>query len=78
MEIIKQFFKDILTAKDGESFDVGRALLVFGVLAFIGLACYSIMKGNPFDALGFGGGLGAILGGGGVGIGMKSNTEPGN
>ncbi|MCE9562112.1 MAG: amino acid ABC transporter substrate-binding protein [Planctomycetes bacterium] len=74
--MMKQFVKDCLTSKDGESYDIGRFLWVLGVFAFIGLSIYALSRGGAFDPLNWGAGYGAILGGGGAGIGMKSKTEP--
>lgn len=70
------FLKDMLTGVDGESFDVGRVLWVLGVFAFVILSGYSLYRGGAFDALGWGTGYGAILGGGGAGIGFKRKAEP--
>lgn len=68
--------QDLVTGKDGVSYDVGRVLWIIGVLAFIALSVYGMYRGGAFDALNWGTGYGAILGGGGAGIGMKSKTEP--
>jgi hypothetical protein len=73
---IQALIKDCLTGKDGESYDVGRLLWILGVLAFIGLSIYSLCNKGTFDPMNWGTGYGAILGGGGAGIGMKSKTEP--
>ena len=73
---MEQLLKDCLTAKDGESYDVGRVLLLIGGLAFIVMAAYACFHGGQFDADKFGSGLGWILGGGGVGLGAKARTEP--
>ncbi|WP_422930157.1 amino acid ABC transporter substrate-binding protein [Singulisphaera sp. PoT] len=70
------FLKDLVTGVDGESFDVGRVLWVASVLAFMGLSAYSLYRGGAFDALGWGTGYGAMLGGGGAGIGLKRKAEP--
>ncbi|WP_020474575.1 hypothetical protein [Zavarzinella formosa] len=74
--ILASFIKDCLTGKDGESFDIGRALWMAGALAFIGLSLYSLYRGGAFDPINWGTGYGAILGGGGAGVAMKSKTEP--
>lgn len=73
---MKQLFKDCVTCKDGESYDVGRVLLVAGSLAFIGLSIAHILKGGTFDPLNWGGGYGALLGGGGANLALKAKTEP--
>ncbi len=71
------FLKDILTARDGESYDVGRVLWAIGAVAFIALTAYAVYRGGAFDPLNWGTGYGAILGGGGAGIRLKAQTEPG-
>jgi hypothetical protein len=76
MGCFQTLVSDCLTGKDGESYDVGRVLWIIGVLAFIGLSIYGLYRGGAFDPLNWGTGYGAILGGGGAGIGMKSKTEP--
>lgn len=73
---MQSFFKDILTGIDGESFDVGRVLWIMGVVAFVVLSFYAMYRGGAFDPLNWGTGYGAILGGGGAGIGFKAKTEP--
>lgn len=41
---------------------------ILGTLTMVGLACYSVISNHtPFDASGFGMGLGAIIGGSGIG-----------
>ena len=76
MAVLKALIKDILTAKDGESYDIGRVLWIIGALSFIGLSIYDIYRGNPFNPLNWGTGFGGIMGGGGAAIGLKSRTEP--
>jgi hypothetical protein len=77
MRAVTGFIKDLSTGIDGESYDVGRVLLVVGALAFIGLSVYAVGKTGSFDPLNWGGGYGGLLAGGGAGLGMKSKTEPG-
>ncbi len=74
--LIAAFIKDCMTAKDGESYDVGRFLWVVGALAFLGLSIYTAINNHAFDPMNFGAGYGGILGGGGAGLGMKAKTEP--
>lgn len=69
--------KDITTAKDGESFDVGRVLLLAIALGFVILAFWDIViLAHAFNPKDYGIGGGSILGGGGAGIGFKKDTEP--
>jgi hypothetical protein len=73
---MKKIFKDICTCLDGETYDVGRILLIAGSVALVVFAGVSVWKSGAFDAQGFGLGLGGLLGGGGAGIGLKAKTEP--
>jgi hypothetical protein len=71
------FLKSVLTGRDNLTWDVGRVLLFFGGLVFLGCTVLSVVKTMQFDMEKFGYGLGALLGGGGVGIGAKAHAEPG-
>lgn len=71
-----KFLTDIFTENDGASFCMARLGFALGVLAYIGLSCWTVIYlGKPFDMQGFGIGLGATLGAGGAGIAMKAKTE---
>ena len=73
-----KLLNDILTGKDGETFDIARVLGATTVLTFLGLAVYSVVK-NPmhhFDMQSFGIGAGAVIAAMGAALGMKSKTEP--
>lgn len=73
---MQQLLKDIFTGKDGETYDVGRILwFIFG-LSFIVFSAVELYHGGHFSANDFGLGSGSLLGGGGVGIGLKGKTEP--
>jgi hypothetical protein len=76
MNVTSRLIKDISTGVDGVSYDVGRILLIVGAVAFIGLSIYAVIVSGTFDFMNYGVGYGAILGGGGAGIGMKAKTEP--
>jgi hypothetical protein len=73
---IAKVLKDISTSRDGESFDVIRVTLIFGGLAFVFCGVWDVIVNTHFNALEFGGGLGAMAGGSGVGIGAKAKDEP--
>ncbi len=64
------------TGHDNQTFDLGRVLWAFGVIAFIFFAGYHVYSKGEFDAIGYGGGLGGLLAGGGASLGFKSKTEP--
>lgn len=74
---IASFLKDVLTTRDGVSFDVIRVGMVASGAAFIGLAAYDvIINKQPFHGLEFGPGVAAIFAGGGWGIAKKKVDEP--
>lgn len=71
-ELIKKFFKDMLTEGDGKSFCVVRVSFFITLLSFIAYAFYSVFTSHSFDLIGFGTGASALLGSGGAGVGLKS------
>lgn len=73
---MKVFLKHMCTGIDGETYDPARVLWIAVSCAFVILAAYSVLHGNPFNAQDYGVGGGAILGGGGAGVGFKAKTEP--
>ena len=71
-----QAFRDIVTCRDGKTHDIGRwggALALLSGIAFQGYALY---KGQPFDMLNFGAGIGALAAGVGAMLKLKETTEP--
>jgi hypothetical protein len=70
------FLKSLLTGRDNMTWDVARVLLFFGGIVFLGCTVLAVVKSAQFDMEKFGYGLGALLGGGGVGIGAKAHAEP--
>lgn len=77
MKTLLSFLKDITTTKDGESFDVIRVSLIIAGLSLIFLAAWDVIANRThFNALEFGGGIGTLLGGAGLGIGAKRKDEP--
>lgn len=62
---------------DDRYLDLFRVGYVLGLLAFIVLACWGAYRGEPWDPVGFGTGFGAILFGGGVGVGLRGRFEDG-
>lgn len=55
-------------------FRVGYAIVL---LTGLGLSVWSVANGEAFDPVAFGTGLGAILFGGGVGVGLRGRLEDG-
>lgn len=77
MNPIVSFLKDISTSRDGESFDVVRVGIIVSVAALLFLTGWDVIANKAhFAALEFGGGVAAILFGGGFGIGAKVKDEP--
>ena len=74
---LPSWLNDVLTTRDGESFDVIRVGMVLSGAVLLGLAIFNVVANRqPFDALNFGSGVAALLAGGGAGIGMKAKDEP--
>ncbi len=62
--------------RDNITLDLGRILWALGTLVFFAMSIHSVWKGQPFDAVAWGTGFCAILGGGGAALWMKKDTEP--
>lgn len=77
MKPVLSFLKDILTTKDGESFDNIRVGLIVAVLATVGFTGWDVIANRQhFNAVEFATGLGALFAGGGLGINLKAKDEP--
>jgi hypothetical protein len=71
------FLNDLLTTRDGVSFDVIRVGMVVAGAALILFAGWDVIANKTaFNAMEFGTGIAAILAGGGAGIGAKRKDEP--
>ena len=68
--------RHMVTGRDNTTWDVARVLLLLGGGVFLVCTLIAVMKTQVFDMEKFGYGFGALLGGGGVGIGAKAHTEP--
>ncbi len=69
--------RDILTGRDGTSHDIGRWSAVASILVGLGLEVFAVVcRGQPFDMLAFGGGIGALAAGIGALLKLKEGTEP--
>lgn len=69
--------RDILTGKDGETHDIGRWAAMASIVTGLGLEVYAVgWRGQPFDMLAFGGGIGALATGIGALLKLKEGTEP--
>lgn len=84
--LLRSFFKDILTGKDGTSYDLGRVLGAFGFIGYMlfgtvqmGLIVHQFWFRDVyavFPFLEFSTGFAAIAAGAGGMIWMKRDTEP--
>ena len=75
MEFSKML-RHTFTGVDNETIDIGRVLWALGTLVFFALSVHFVWKGGLFDPIAWGTGFCAILGGGGLGLKLKENTEP--
>jgi hypothetical protein len=71
------FLNNILTGADNTTHDIGRVLAALSVVTGLGLQIYAVgWRGQPFDFLAFGAGVGATFAGIGAMLKLKENTEP--
>lgn len=73
---LKTLVSHCLTGIDGETYDPARVYLALAVAGFLAATLYAIYKGQAFDAQAYGIGFGALLAAGGLGVRLKSRTEP--
>ncbi|MFN3582792.1 hypothetical protein [Phenylobacterium sp.] len=77
MNVLLTILKHVTTTRDGESYDVVRVGMILSGAALIFLAGWDVVAHRAsFDPLAFGGGVAAILFGGGAGIAAKRKDEP--
>lgn len=69
--------KDILTEKDGTSFDVTKVQWFIGTIIYFVMTVYSVMhtEKHEFDFTAWGVGFASILAAGSVGVKIKESTE---
>ncbi len=76
-ETFCKVIKDITTVANGNDYDLGRISILFGVITFLALSIFALVwKSQFWSPENYGIGLGAILGGGGLGLKLKRETEP--
>jgi uncharacterized integral membrane protein len=77
MHLVSRVIKDVLTEKDGVSFDTARILWAVGTLIFFGLTIFTVIKNPtvPFNYMNWGIAFGGILAGGGASVKIKESTE---
>jgi len=71
---LPKFIHDILTEPDNETYCIIKTMAALGTFSFIGLGIAHLILNHAFDFLGFGTGLGAIMGSAGVGAHFKKDT----
>jgi hypothetical protein len=76
MSMLKKMLLDILTTKDGNSFDNGRVLGTLVILAFILFSGIDVVETHQFDYKDFGIGAGLVFAGVGFNLKIKETTEP--
>lgn len=64
--------KQMLTDPDNITHNVLKHCVFWGFLAVTGMQIYAITQGQVFNPISFGAAIGAILGGGGLGIGAEA------
>ena len=72
---MKDIFKQLLTGKDNETYDLGRVSWLVGMVAVISLAGYEVMHSNV-SLRELAESLGIVSAAGGASVAMKSKTEP--
>lgn len=61
-----KWLKDVLTERDGNTYELSAVLAAFTVLAFVGMAVWKMWTTRQFDPISYGTGASAIIGGGGL------------
>jgi hypothetical protein len=73
---VKAFLKALVTDHQGRS-DEQAVISILGACVFFGLEIYSVVgRGENFDPLGFGAGIGTLLGATSAGFGLRARWTP--
>jgi hypothetical protein len=70
-----EIFKQLLTGKDNNTYDIGRVTWLISLVAIIALAFYEVMH-NTVSIRELAESLGIVSAAGGASVAMKSKTEP--
>ena len=70
-----KFFRQLLTGKDNETYDIGRFTWLVGTVAIIVLAFYQVVNGQV-NIREIAESLGIISAAGGASVAMKHKAEP--
>lgn len=76
MSILTRVLIELFTLADNHTPCLSRALWAISLVAFIMVGCIQVVKTGNINLFEFGGGICAILGGGGIAIRLKDNGEP--
>jgi len=75
-ELISRVTKDILTEKDGQSYDVTKVQWFVGTVVYFGCTVYSLIwLKEPFNPVNWSIGFASVLAAGSVGVKIKESTE---
>jgi hypothetical protein len=75
---MKFSFTKLITDNQGNT-DEQALISIIGAGVFFGLEIYSVaFHGQPFDAFGFGAGIGTLLGATSAGFGLRARWTPGS
>jgi hypothetical protein len=74
MRGLPRILRDLFSGTDNNSIEMGRTLWALSVLAAIVLQGVAVAKGQPFNAIEFGGGVAALLAAGGFGVAQKDKA----
>jgi hypothetical protein len=73
---VKAFLRALVTDHQGHS-DEQAVISILGAFVFFGLEIYSVVvRGETFDPLGFGAGIGTLLGATSAGFGLRARWTP--
>jgi hypothetical protein len=74
---MKKYLHDLLTETDNLTFCPVRIIALVGALQYLGLAAANYIQHQVFDAQNYAIGFGALLGGIGVALGLKKDSNRG-
>ena len=74
--LVKKFLTQIFTEPDNQTFCPIRIVALIGIVQYFGLTIANYVQHADFNAQGFAVGLGALIGGTGMALGLKKDTQP--
>ena len=72
---MKEFFRQLLTGKDNQTYDIARVAWLISLLAVIGVAGYEVMS-SQVSLRELAESLGIVSGASGASVFMKKDAEP--